>query len=120
MVDDSKKVYEGKRDYSFDDEFVVFDIETTGLRPSTCEIIEIGAVRVCKNKVLESFHSFVDPGQRLPYTIISLTGITDDMLQGAPGKREVLEKFHAFVGDSCLVAHNSDFDTSFVLSLIHI
>lgn len=114
MVDDSKKVYEGKRDYSFDDEFVVFDIETTGLRPSTCEIIEIGAVRVCKNKVLESFHSFVDPGQRLPYTIISLTGITDDMLQGAPGKREALEKFHAFVGDSCLVAHNSDFDTSFV------
>ena len=114
MVPDDRKLFRCKKDHSFSDEFVVFDIETTGLYRRTCGITEIGAVRVKDGKILDTFDTFVDPEMRIPDNIISLTGISNEMIQGAPKEREALEQFRAFAGDACLVAHNSDFDMGFV------
>ena len=97
-----------------DGDFTVFDIETTGLKAESCEIIEIGAVRLHDGKVTERFQSFIDDGVVIPKNITELTGITQSMLEGAPGTREVLERFRAFAEGSTLVAHNAQFDTGFI------
>lgn len=114
LVDDQKKIYKGAEDRSFLDEFIVFDIETTGFRPDSCEIIEIGAVRVKNGEILDTFGMFARPKKGIPYEITKLTGITEAMVEDAPEIEEVIEKFWAFAGDACLVAHNADFDTAFV------
>ena len=111
---DDKIVVHGTQDMSFDDEFVAFDLETTGLSPRNDTIIEIGAV-VMKNGVeLDRFQTFVDPHKTLTKEITDLTGITDDMVRGAADITEVLPKFIEFVGNRVLVAHNADFDTAFI------
>ena len=111
-VDDRLAVH-GKANMSFDEEYVAFDLETTGLyRHDT--IIEIGAVRMRKGQEVERFQTFVDPGCKLHPKTVEITNITDDMLKGAPALKEVLPKFREFVGDSVLVAHNADFDANFI------
>ncbi len=112
-VDDRIAVH-GSQDMSFDEEYVAFDLETTGLSSRTDTIIEIGAVRMKNGKEVDRFQSFVAPGRILEPKIVELTGITDAMLVGAPTLEEVLPKFLEFVGDRVLVAHNSDFDTGFI------
>ena len=97
-----------------DGDFTVFDIETTGLKPESSDIIEIGAVRLHEGKVVDRFHSFIDDGVVIPKNITELTGITHAMLEGAPGTRETLERFCAFAEGSCLVAHNAAFDVGFI------
>lgn len=94
--------------------FVVFDLETTGLSPQTAEIIEIGAVKIQAGQIVEEFQTFIAYDQLLPPEIIKLTGINDQMLEGAPLIDQVLPKFLDFVGDSCLVAHNASFDLGFM------
>ena len=116
MIDDGNRVYQGKRDYTFEDEIVVFDIETTGLNPKYNGITEIGAVRIREGKIVEQFGTFVNPGQSIPPNIVSLTGITNEMVADAPGEKEALEAFQAFAGNALLVAHNAAFDTSFVMN----
>lgn len=111
---DDRIVVHGDREMAFDDEFVAFDLETTGLSSHTDTIIEIGAVRMKNGEEIDRFQTFVAPGRKLEQKIIDLTGITDAMLIGAPKIEEVLPKFLEFVGDSVLVAHNSDFDTGFI------
>ena len=111
---DDRIVVHGAQDMAFDEEFVAFDLETTGLSSRTDEIIEIGAVVMKNGREVDRFQTFVDPGRKLEKKIIDLTGITDDMLVGAPKIGEVLPKFLEFVGDRVLVAHNSDFDTGFI------
>ena len=111
---DDRIVVHGDKDISFHDEFVAFDLETTGLSSKTDSIIEIGAVIMKDGREMDRFQTFVDPGCKLDKKIIELTGITDSMLVGAPKIQEVLPKFLAFVGDRVLVAHNSDFDTGFI------
>ncbi len=111
---DDRVVVQGQQDMSFSDEFVAFDLETTGLCANTDSIIEIGAVIIKDGKQLDSFQTFVDPGRKLDAKVIELTGITDDMLKGAPKIEEVFPKFLEFVGNRVLVAHNADFDTGFV------
>jgi DNA polymerase-3 subunit alpha (Gram-positive type) len=111
-VDDRLAVH-GKSNMTFDSEYVAFDLETTGLyRHDT--IIEIGAVRMKEGVEIERFQTFVDPKRRLHPKVIELTGITDDMLKGAPALEEILPKFREFVGNSVLVAHNADFDANFI------
>ncbi len=112
-VDDRIAVH-GTQDMSFDEEYVAFDLETTGLSSRTDTIIEIGAVRMKNGKEVDRFQSFVAPGRILDPKIVELTGITDAMLIGAPALEEVLPKFLEFVGNRVLVAHNSDFDTGFI------
>ena len=111
---DDRIVVHGTKDMTFDQEFVAFDLETTGLSSRTDKIIEIGAVLFRGGKEVDRFQTFVDPGRKLEKKIVDLTGITDDMLRGAPSIQEVMPKFMEFCGDRVLVAHNADFDTGFV------
>ena len=111
---DDRIVVHGTKDMAFDEEFVAFDLETTGLSAQTDRIIEIGAVILKNGQEIDRFQTFVDPERTLERKIVDLTGITDEMLQGAPKIEEVLPKFLDFIGDRVLVAHNSDFDTSFI------
>ena len=111
---DDRIVVHGQKEMTFDEEFVAFDLETTGLSSNTDRIIEIGAVILKNGEEVDRFQTFVDPERTLERKIVDLTGITDDMLKGAPKIEEVLPKFLEFVGDRVLVAHNSDFDTGFI------
>ena len=111
---DDRIVVHGDQDIPFDGEYVAFDLETTGLSAQNDRIIEIGAVVMKNGQEVDRFQTFVDPQRILDKKIIELTGITDDMLVGAPQIQEVLPKFLKFVGDRVLVAHNSDFDTGFI------
>ena len=111
---DDRIVVHGDQDMDFHQEFVAFDLETTGLSSRDDRIIEIGAVILKDGQEIDRFQTFVDPERQLERKIVELTGITDEMLQGAPKIQEVLPKFLEFVGDRVLVAHNSDFDTGFI------
>ena len=111
---DDRIVVHGEKDMTFDEEFVAFDLETTGLSSLTDRIIEIGAVILKNGEEVDRFQTFVDPERTLDRKIVELTGITDEMLKGAPKIEEVLPKFLEFIGDRVLVAHNSDFDTGFI------
>lgn len=95
-------------------EFVVLDLETTGLKPGPAAITEIAAVRIANSRLGEEFHTLVNPGQRVPAAITQLTGITDDMLHDQPRIEAVFPQLHAFLGSAVLVAHNADFDLSFL------
>ena len=112
-VDDIVAV-SGDRDGALTEEFVAFDLETTGLNSREDKIIEIGAVIMKDGKEVDRFQTFVDPHQKLQGITTELTGITDAMLKGAPSIEEVLPQFIRFVGDRVLVAHNADFDTGFI------
>lgn len=98
-----------------EEEFVIFDLETTGFSPRCNRIIEIGAVKVKNWSVISRFSQFIGlEGDALPTAITELTGITEKMLEGNPGESQCLEKFLEFAGNGILVAHNSDFDVNFV------
>lgn len=94
--------------------FVVLDLETTGGSPATCEITEVGAVKVRGGEMLGSFQTLVNPGMEIPPSITVLTGITEAMVLPAPLIAEVLAPLVAFVGDAVIVGHNVRFDMSFL------
>lgn len=98
----------------FDGEFVVFDIETTGLSNQNDRITEIGAVRVANGEIKDTFGTYADPGMPIPEDITKLTGITDEMVAGAPNQRDAVQAFLDFVGGRMLIAHNADFDMGFI------
>ncbi|WAH39680.1 exonuclease domain-containing protein [Alicyclobacillus fastidiosus] len=94
--------------------YVVFDIETTGLDPSNHEIIEVGAVRIRDGAIADTFHHLVRPRQSIPEEISRLTGIDDGMVADAESADEILPKLLQFIGDDTLVAHNLSFDAPFL------
>lgn len=98
------------------DDFTAFDLETTGLCPDYCEIIEIGCVRYRGGVPVDSFSSLVKPQdmEAVDDYITSLTGITQDMLKDAPDIESVLPEALAFIGDDVVVGHNVSFDINFV------
>ena len=112
-IDDRIAIH-GHQDIGFSDEIVCFDIETTGLKVTQEAITEIGAVRLRNGEIVETFQTFVDPERRLTPEIIGLTGITDDMLRGAPKLKDALTAFLTFAGGAPLAAHNAEFDISFI------
>lgn len=114
FVDDMAPAVMGSKDMSFDGEFISFDIETTGLSASKDRITEIGAVKIKNGVITDSFDIFVDPQRHIPENITELTGITDEMVQGAPFEDEALRQFYDFCGDTVLIAHNAGFDTGFI------
>jgi DNA polymerase III epsilon subunit family exonuclease len=95
-------------------EFVVFDLETTGLSAASCRICEVGAVRVRALEPVDFFQSLVNPGVALPEPVARLTGLREQELRRAPSVSSVLRRFLAFAGDELLVAHNARFDQRFL------
>lgn len=95
-------------------DYVVMDIETTGLNPRTDKIIELGAAKVRNGEVIGTFSQYINPGRSLPSRIVELTGIRDVDLQDAPYIEEVMDEFMTFVSDDILLGHNLIFDYSFV------
>ncbi|MGE5629846.1 MAG: PolC-type DNA polymerase III [Caulobacteraceae bacterium] len=114
FVNDGIPIVYNSRKWGFDEEFVVFDIETTGLSPFHDRITEIGAVRIKSGKVLDTFSELINPEIKIPENIIKLTGITDELVKDKEIIKEVLPRFLEFVGDCPLVAHNASFDSGFI------
>ena len=118
LANDMKSLVLNGHDEDFekdDTEFVVFDIETTGLSVKHCKIIEIGAVRIDKNgNEIGRFSEFVNPEVPIPYNIEKLTSISDSMVSGAPTIEVILPQFLEFSKGAVLVAHNAEFDTGFI------
>ena len=115
LVDDvSDFAVENEKGQSLRDDYVVFDLETTGFSQEKDKIIEIGAVRVKNGKICEKYSTFVNPERGIPERITDLTSITNDMVKEAPTIETVLPEFLEFIGDSVLVAHNAGFDHGFI------
>ena len=114
LVDDLVELVRHEKGQSLDDVFVVFDIETTGFNAISNRIIEIGAVKIKGDRVLDRFQSYVDPKVPIPPEITELTKITDEMVMEADPIETVLPAFLAFAGDAPLVGHNVGFDLGFI------
>ncbi|MBR2046585.1 MAG: PHP domain-containing protein, partial [Agathobacter sp.] len=115
IVDDLKGIVTESKGQSLLDSYVVFDIETTGFSPEINKVIEIGAVKVVEGKIVDRFSSFVNPEVPIPFRIEELTHINDSMVVDAPKIETVLPEFLKFCEGSVLVAHNADFDVSFIM-----
>lgn len=100
-----------KRNYN---DVVVFDTETTGLAPGRDRIIEIAAVRFVDGEATEAFHTYINPGRPIPAEASKINLIKDEMVADSPSIGQVLPAFDEFIGSSALVAHNLDFDLSFI------
>ena len=107
-------VVRGSTDGSLEGDFIVFDLETTGLKPTTEEITEIAAVLVRDGEIRDSFQTYVNPHKPIPPEITELTGISDDTVRDAPELSDAIARFLEFAGNRVLVAHNAGFDMSFL------
>jgi DNA polymerase III subunit epsilon len=94
--------------------FVVVDVETTGWDPGPDTLIEVAAARFTGGEPCGTFHTLIDPGVPIPEPVAALTGIHDQMVDGAPGVEEVLPELMATIGNDVLVGHNVGFDVSFI------
>lgn len=114
-VASAPRAHKGKSLDCLVDDYVLVDIETTGLSPQKDDIIEIGAIKVKNNEVVGSYNSLLKIGRKVPSYITKLTGITSDMLE-AEGKDTVcvLKEFMEFAGENIIVGHNVNFDINFI------
>ena len=114
LVDDLKGLVTDSQNQDLDADYVVFDLETTGFSPETNRIIEIGAVKVQNGKIVDKFSTFVNPQVPIPFRIEQLTSINDSMVIDAPVIADILPEFMKFCEGCVMVAHNADFDMSFI------
>ena len=114
LVDDLKGMVTDSQNQDLDADYVVFDLETTGFSPGTNRIIEIGAVKVQNGKIVDKFSTFVNPQVPIPFRIEQLTSINDSMVIDAPVIADILPEFMKFCEGCVMVAHNADFDMSFI------
>lgn len=114
LVDDLKPIVFESENQSLDNKFVVFDIETTGFSAVNDRIIEIGAVKVENGEIVDRYSTFVNPERPIPFEIEKLTGINDGMVVDAAVIEDILPEFLAFSEDCIMVAHNAEFDMSFI------
>lgn len=106
--------YKGNSLLKFPEDYVIIDIETTGLSLKNNEIIEIGAVKVCNNQITSIFQSLIRPKKPINDYISNLTGITNEMVVDASSESEVLDSFISFAGGHILIGHNINFDINFL------
>lgn len=115
MIDDEALMITNPKDKKIDEEeFVVFDIETTGLNSHFNKIIEIGAVKIKAGRIIDRYSQLINPGISIPYHITEITSITNEQVANQPKIDEVIGKFVDFIGDAVLVAHNAPFDMGFI------
>ncbi len=95
-------------------EYVVLDVETTGLRPGPDRVIEIAGLRLHGGQIVDSFQTLVNPLRRLPPFIVQLTGITNEMVAKAPPAEQILPTFLSFIDGATIVGHNVSFDIGFL------
>ena len=114
LVDDLNGMVTDSQNQDLDADYVVFDLETTGFSPETNRIIEIGAVKVQNGKIVDKFSTFVNPQVPIPFRIEQLTSINDSMVIDAPVIADILPEFMKFCEGCVMVAHNADFDMSFI------
>lgn len=110
----------GKSLIKFPDDYIVIDIETTGLDPEYCDIIEVAAVKYSGGNKTEEFSSFAKPIDPVDEYITKLTGITNEMLADAPDPAAVLRDFCSFVGSDLLVGYNVNFDINFLYDKVQL
>lgn len=110
LVNDVEEKYKER----FEDEYIVFDLETTGFYPNKDGITEIGAVRLRNGKFVDEFQTLVNPDRYISPHITKTTGITNEMVADAPNMGEALLAFKKYIGDAHLAAHNSSFDMGFI------
>ena len=105
----------GRNIDSYIENYVLFDLETTGISCRSDDVIEISALRVRNGQVTECFSSLVDPGRPIPWAASRVNNITDDMVAGEPTMEEILPQFLEFVGEDVLAGHNiARFDLNFL------
>lgn len=115
LVDDGAPIAYKSQDIVLEThDYVVFDVETTGLSSKYDQIIELAGVKVRNGEIVDRFERFSNPNEPLTETIKEITGITDDMLVDAPPISEVIRDFKTWVGDAIFVAHNASFDMGFI------
>lgn len=126
LGDDSPKIErteKGKNIIDFPEQYVVIDLETTGLDPYWDKIIEVSGIRIKDGNVIDKYTSLVNPGYEIDEFITELTGITNDMLASAPKINDVLPLYLDFIGTDIVVGHNVNFDVNFLydntMSLLH-
>lgn len=110
----SKLRDKGNSIIDFPNNYIIVDIETTGLSSEWDSIIEVAAIEINNGEVVKKYQSFVEFEDELPKFIIELTGITNDMLKGAPSAQEVITEFSDFIGDKIIVGYNVNFDINFL------
>lgn len=108
---DKKPIY---NDFINNNNFVVFDVETTGLDPIVNEVIEIGAVKIVDGKIKEQFQTLICPENEIPEEITNLTTITNDMVKNAPNNNDAIADFFKFCENCILVGYNVAFDFAFI------
>ncbi len=105
----------GKRLTKYIADYVVFDLETTGVRQGLDRIIEISAIKVRGHEMAEQYTTLADPEMHIPKGATAVNGITDDMVKGAPRIKDAVEGFLNFIGNDILVGHNiHTFDLNFI------
>lgn len=112
IIDNDKRTEISKR--KKETKFVAIDVETTGLSPLYNELIEISAIKYEGAKKLDTFSTLIKPKKEVSSTITNLTGITNKMLEDAPTIEKVMPELIEFIGDNPIVAHNANFDYSFL------
>ena len=105
----------GKKLNTYVPDYVVFDLETTGVSCNSDDVVEISAIKVINGEIVDEFTTLVNPGRPIPYNASEVNGITDDMVKNSPFFEKALSDFLEFVGDAVLVGHNiHTFDMKFL------
>ena len=116
LVDDTRKIVINPAGQDFKGEFVVFDLETTGFSALVDRVIEIGAVKIKDNEIVDRFSTFVNPQIPISFRIENLTGINDQMVMNSGTIEQILPDFIEFCKGCVMVAHNAEFDMSFIIN----
>lgn len=115
-----ERAHKGQSLFEFPSDYTVIDIETNGLITGRCEIIEVSALKVRNELIVDGFSTLIKPTQSIGWFITRLTGITNEMVQNAPDIVSVMEDFYRFIGADILIGHNVNFDINFLYDNLYL